>query len=174
MALRIYSIFLFFLISLSIGAQDVVIHSKKSDEAMQQLKELISAIEDKDLLKSFSDKEIKILTEVSSALDGKTFPVPENFKSDAESIKSTIQEALNDEGRKIPQAEKAEKVDPLIEAKLTELKTKLDEHAAKAMKGIIDSVQLLQKESDANNAELNTLLKAEAKDVDKMVQKLLN
>ena len=173
MILRTFPFILIFIFVLNINAQDVVVHSKKSDEAATQLRELVQALEEKDHLKSYSLKELKILTEISTKLADKSFPVPENLKTDAEKLAADIKEEMQKAGKAIEQDKKAELVPELVKSKITELKEKLDAMAAKAMEPIDQAVGELKGEVNKNNSVYKTLLNTEPQGVDSLASSIL-
>ena len=169
-----YSLVLLTLVSVPLQGQDVVIHSKKSDNIAKSLQELIEKIDNNSILKIFKLSSVSPLTAESTEYTGKSFEVDESLGSKAQEIADAKMKEF------LSKAEALEKKDvkiqvPILKADaIDSLSKELDKLKDVGLAPLNEAIKKLNAENAKNEEYEKSLSEAEAKDIDKVVDAILN
>ena len=156
---KILTLFITCFILLNSQAQEVVVHSKKSDQVAAKLTELVNAIGQADINKSYSLENFNILTAASQALSNKEHEFSEEFTTALNELVIKLNVEFNSQGPKIPKDARVTELPKLSEATLSKLKELMNNLLKSKTLAISADLKSLNIEANANN-ELLIKLKA--------------
>ena len=168
-----YSLVLVLFSAASLHAQDVVIYSKKSEEIAKKLQELVKALSEKEILKTYKLKSVTSETAASSDLTGKSFEVDESLKAKSEEIAEKLLAEFVTQAKALDNKELVAGIGSLEKSSIEKLEEELSKLKADGLKPLNEAVQRLTTELASNEDKHSKLEASEAADVDKIVANLI-
>jgi hypothetical protein len=171
---KILTLFTSAFIFLNSQAQEVVVHSKKSDQIAAKLTELVDSISQADIIKSYSLDSFNILTAASQALSNKEHEFSEEFTIALNELVTKLNEEFNSQGPKIPKDVKGTEVPKLSETTLSKLKELMNNLLKKETLSINADLKILNIEANANNELLTKIKAATVTNLDALTKGILS